>query len=131
MTTLFRLHALLALLYGLGLLLAPRMTIDLFSATPLTPQGALITRLFGAALLLIAQLAWEASRREESFRRPIARGLFVYVSTGFVVTLIGQMTGIWKNSGWTNVLSYLIFVIGYGWFLRKAQNSSGPRQSAF
>lgn len=118
LTNLFRLHAVLAALYAIGLVLFPKSIIALLSSEPLGDVGAEMTRLFGAALVMVTLLAWSASRMtDHSSRRVIASVLFVYVSLGAVISLIGQLAGIWGPLGWSNLGSYLIFVLGYGYFL--------------
>jgi len=118
LTNLFRLHAILAALYAIGLVLFPRTIIALLSSEPLGDVGAELTRLFGAALVMVTLLAWSASRMTDaSARQVIATVLFVYVSLGAVISLVGQLAGIWGPLGWSNFGSYLIFVLGYGYFL--------------
>lgn len=118
LTNLFRLHAILAALYAIGLVLFPKTIITLLSSGPLGDVGAELTRLFGAALVMVTLLAWLASRMaDDSARRVIASVLFVYVSLGAIISLIGQLAGIWGPLGWSNLGSYLIFVLGYGYFL--------------
>jgi len=118
LSNLFRLHALLALPYALFLILLPRVMIDLMSEDVLNPIGANIARLMGAALILVAQFSWQASRSENSsMRKSIAAGLWTYVTLGFIITLGAQLREIWGVWGWLNVASYAIFVIGYGYYL--------------
>jgi len=62
LTNLLRLHAILAAIYGLGLVLAPEFIVSLLSPFPLNPVGADIARLFGAALILVMFVAWGASQ---------------------------------------------------------------------
>ena len=50
LTNLFRLHAILAAVYGLGIVLAPQFIVSLLSPFPLNPVGTDIARLFGGAL---------------------------------------------------------------------------------
>ena len=118
LTNLFRLHALLATIYALSLVLAPKVVIGLLSNKPLGGVATDITRLFGAALVLIAIVTWTASRMSDTAtRRTIALGLFVYTTLGLVITLPGQFKGTWGAFGWSSIVTYLIFVIGYGYFL--------------
>jgi len=118
LSNLFRLHALLALPYALFLILLPRVMIDLMSEDVLNPIGANIARLMGAALILVAQFSWQASRSENrSMRKSIAAGLWTYVTLGFIITLGAQLRDIWGVWGWLNVVSYAIFVIGYSYYL--------------
>jgi hypothetical protein len=118
LTRLLRLHALLAACYALGLLAFPRLILGLLSSGPLDPVGIAITRLFGAALVLVTLLAWGAGRRtDRDLRRFVTTALFVYTALGLLLTLIGQLGGTWNRLGWINVASYLVFVLGYGYCL--------------
>jgi hypothetical protein len=118
LTNLFRLHAILAVLYAVGLILAPQAIIGLLSPNPLNTLGADIARLFGAALVLVTVIAWGASRlTDRPARRLIAGGLLVYTALGFIITLLGQLAGTWGPLGWSNIVAYGIFVVGYAYFL--------------
>ena len=118
LTNLFRLHAVLAALYALGLVLMPRVIIGLLADEPLGNVGTDVTRLFGAALVLVTLLSWGASRISDTrARRLIATGLLVYTTLGGVIALLGQLVGTWGILGWSSIVTYLIFVIGYGYFL--------------
>jgi hypothetical protein len=74
----FAVHSIVALVFGAALLLAPGRTLDLFSWQP---QDALITRLFGAALLA---LAWSSFRgwQSDSFEKTV---VLVEMETVFTV----------------------------------------------
>ena len=118
LTNLFRLQAILAALYALGLLVAPHVLIGLLSPLPLNAVGADIARLFGAALVLITFITWRASRlADRPARRMVAGGLLVYSILGAIITAWGQFAGTWSALGWSSIISYLIFVLGYGYFL--------------
>jgi hypothetical protein len=77
-----------------------------------------ITRLFGAALVLIAFIAWGASRlADRTARQLIAQALLVYTILGLIIALVGQLAGHWGPLGWSNVLTYLLVAVGYSYFL--------------
>jgi hypothetical protein len=118
LTNLFRLHAILAGLYALGLLLVPEMIIGLLSPHPLSPVAVDITRIFGAALVLITIIAWGASRLPDTAaRRLIARALLVYTTLGLIISLLGQLAGHWGPLGWSTIVTYLVVSVGYVYFL--------------
>jgi hypothetical protein len=118
LTNLFRLHAILAGLYAVGLILAPQFIIGLLSPLPLNAVGTDISRLFGAALVLVTLITWRASRlTDRPARRMIAGGLLVYSTLGGIITAWGQFAGTWSALGWSSIISYLIFILGYGYFL--------------
>jgi len=120
LTCLLRLHAILAALYALGLLLVPQRTIGLLTSLPLNAATVDVARLFGAALVLVAFIACRASfLADRQCRRMIVSGLFIYATLGVAVATWGQISGTWNALGWSSVISYLVFVIGYGYFLRR------------
>src|SRR5262245_11286801 len=107
LTNLFRLHAILAALYALGLLLVPDFIIGILSPLPLDPLGTDLARLFGAALILVTLIAWGASGlTDHAGRRMVASGLFVYVALGAIIAVRGQLAGTWGAWGWSSVITY-------------------------
>ena len=77
-----------------------------------------LARLFGAALILVMFVAWRASQlTDPPSRRMVAGGLLVYTTLGAVISSWGQLAGNWNVLGWSTIISYLIFVLGYGYFL--------------
>jgi hypothetical protein len=69
-------------------------------------------------MVLITLIAWTASRSiDKAARRTSALSLFVYTTLGAVITLVGQFAGTWGVLGWSSIVSYLIFVVGYGYFV--------------
>jgi hypothetical protein len=128
LTNLFRLHAILAAIYGFGLLLAPQSIVSLLSPLPLNPVGTDIARLFGAALILVMFIAWGGSHLTHwPSRRMVARGLLVYTTLGAIISIWGQLAGTWGALGWSTIVSYLIFVLGYGYFLFVKPDVRNPR----
>src|SRR4051812_1255122 len=119
---LFRLHAVLAAVYALGLIVVPQRTIGLLTALPLNSVALDVARLFGAALVLITYIAWRASFLiDGESRRMIALGLFIYTTLGVVIASWGQISGTWNAFGWSSVILYLALAFGYGYFLRRKE----------
>ncbi|MFX0094779.1 MAG: hypothetical protein ACFFBD_23785, partial [Candidatus Hodarchaeota archaeon] len=80
--------------------------------------GVDVTRLFGAAIVLVTFITWGASRISDiEARRVIAISLLVYTTLGAVITVLGQLAVTWNLFGWSSVLTYVIFVIGYAYFI--------------
>jgi len=118
LTNLFRLHAILAALYALALMLAPRFLIGLLSPLPLDAVGTDMSRLFGAALVLVTFITWRASRvADRPARRIVAGGLLAYSLLGVTITAWGQFAGTGNALGGSRIISYLIFALGYWYFL--------------
>ncbi|MFV2015496.1 MAG: hypothetical protein ACC656_08725, partial [Candidatus Heimdallarchaeota archaeon] len=49
--------SILSLLYGIGFILIPKDVLDLYDV-PLSDEGYHVTKLFGAAFILIGLIAW-------------------------------------------------------------------------
>lgn len=114
--TLLTLNAIVAALFGLGLVLVPATLMSLYGVT-LGAEGIYVARLFGAELLGYATLAWFARNTQESgARRAIILAFFVSWAVGFVCALIGQLSGVVNALGWSNVGLYLLFALGYAYF---------------
>ncbi len=68
--------------------------------------------------MLVTLLDWGGSQHaDRHLRQSATTALFVYTTLGLLLTLGGQLTGTWNRLGWINVASYLIFVLGYGYYL--------------
>ena len=116
-STLFTLNAIVAALYGLAFLIFPGALASLYGAA-LGPGGVYVARFFGAVVLGYAVLSWFAKDAVESgARRAIVLGFLVAWALGLVAALTGQLTGAVNALGWSTVLIYLLFTLGYGYFL--------------
>ena len=116
LNVLFTLNVIVGLLFSLGFLIVPEQLISLYGAT-LSPAGVLVARLFGALILGFIAILWVARDSGESeARRAIVMGGFVGWGVGFIVTLVGQFSGVVNNLGWVNVILYLLFTLGFGYF---------------
>ena len=126
--TVLTVNAIIALLFGLGFVLAPAATLAPYGLTT-DDSGILVARLFGAAVLGYAVLTWSARNSEESAaRRAIVLALFLSFGIGLVVSLVGQLSGLVNALGWSTVAIYLVFTLGYGYF-QFAKPSSPPEVS--
>jgi hypothetical protein len=115
--TLMIIKAIVCLILGVPILLAPVFLYSLFGAS-LNPGGAFAASEYGASLIGNMMVAWFARKAAESeARRAITLGLCVYDAIGFVVTLIALFTGVLGLLGWFAAAIYLFFAIGFGYFL--------------
>jgi hypothetical protein len=106
--------AVVCLVFGVLLLLAPGTTFGLLGAT-LTPSGMFPAREYSAALLGILMLTWFARNAVESdARRAIILALFVYDLIGVLVSLQAVLSGVLNPLGWFIVVIYLFFTIMFG-----------------
>jgi hypothetical protein len=110
--TLMSVTALVALIFGLGFILAPAATIGLYGNT-LDEVGLFVARYLGAALLGYAFLAWFL-RKDPS--KPVQAGFFVAMVLGFVVSVWDAIAGTHNGMVWVNVAIYLLLALGFGYF---------------
>jgi len=108
---LFLIHAVVAVIGGLPLLLAPGRTLDLFGWTPVDP---LLSRILGAALVALAWSSWRGWRG--ATQAQVA--LLIEVEAAFtVLTCIGllrQMLGAhWPWYVWTLLGVFVVFAIAW------------------
>ena len=108
--------AVVAGLFGLGFVLIPDQVLSYYGAAP-DASAHYVAQLFGAALLGFAVILWLCKDAEDSpARQAILLGLFVAEGVGFVVALITQLGGGINALGWSTVLIYLMFALGFGYF---------------
>ena len=116
LSTLMVINTIVALLFGLAFVLMAGTLLS-FYGTTLSPGGLVVARLFGTALLGYAVLTWFARNTEESeARRAIVLALFVSDVVGFIVALVGQLSGAVNALGWSTVVIYLLLALGFGYF---------------
>lgn len=121
---LFTIHAVIAFGNGLVFLLVPVQYLSFFGIAISGPDDIYINRLFAAALLTYALVAWFARNAGPSeARRAIVLGYFIPIAIGFIITLVGQLSGVTNAFGWLLVALYLVMGSGYGYFYLKGPES--------
>jgi hypothetical protein len=129
MKNLFMATAVVGAFFGLLFLLVPAATMDFYGVT-LDEAGEWLGRLLGAAFLGFAAVAWLARDAEASrARRAIEVGYFAGFAIGFVVDLLGQLSGVFNGLGWVTVIIYLLFAAGYGYFAFMKPEAVQPRMA--
>ena len=108
--------AVLALLFGIGFVLAPGAVLANYGITT-TPAVAVMSRLFGGTLFAIAIIQWMARDLGASAVRPVLIGLGVADAVNCIVAIAGTTSGTINALGWTTVLIYLVGALGAGYFL--------------
>ncbi len=115
-SALMTIAAIVAGLFGVGFVLVPAEVLAPYGVTA-DPSLEYMSRLFGAALILVAVLTWTARNATDSQAgRAIMLAIFVGDSAGFVVALLGQLAGVVNALGWSTVAIYLFFALGFGYF---------------
>lgn len=116
LSTMFIIYAVISAIFGLTFIFIPETALALYGIT-LSPDGILIARLFGAALLEFALLSWLVRNVGDSeARKAIILAVFVGEVVGFIVALVGQLSGEVNALGWSTVAIYLLLALGFGYF---------------
>jgi len=116
LSTLMVINAIVAFLFGLAFVFVAGTLMSFYGIT-LSPGGLVVARLFGAALLGYAVLTWFARKAGESeARRAIVLALFIGDAVGFIMALLGQLSGAVNALGWSTVAIYLLLALGFGYF---------------
>lgn len=117
-------NAIIAAVFGIIFALLPAQAGPLYGFTATAPLN-FVARLFGVTLVGTALLSWLVRNATDSdARRAILTSFLVLDVLGFVVTLIGQLTGVVNTLGWSSVVIYLLLAAGFGYF-RFAKPTSG------
>jgi hypothetical protein len=117
--TLLVIKAVVCLVFGLFLLLAPGTLLNLLGAT-LNDGGTFTAREYGAAMMGTLLLTWFAKEvKSADARGAILLDLLVYDLIGVVITLMVVISGVLNALGWGIVVVYLFFTVGSAYLLIK------------
>jgi len=112
--------AIVCITLGIPILAAPVLFYSVFGLA-LTPSGAYTAREYGASLIGNFLLTWFARDVQDPLsRRAILLGMTFYNTIGFIATLVVVLTGVTNFLGWGPVVLYLLFAVGFGYFLLKS-----------
>ncbi|SHK34156.1 Tumour protein p53-inducible protein 11 [Bradyrhizobium lablabi] len=123
--TFFTIIAVLALVHGVGFVLAPEQVATSYGMTT-SPSSVLMARLFGAALLALGLIFWFARDNSSESVRGVLIATVIANTVGLVVVVMGTMAGTMNSMGWVAALIYLFGAAGCGYFVmaRSPQLSS-------
>jgi hypothetical protein len=115
--SLLLLAGVIALVFGLAFLLAPRAMLPLYGVA-VDPGVVLMSRFFGAALVQLGVVLY-LIRDVGDLRtqRGVVIGSFLGSVAGLVVALTGQFWGVTNQFGWSTVAIYGLLTLGYGSFM--------------
>lgn len=114
--TFFTIHAIISLLFGLGMLLLLATVLSYYGVVA-DEVAQEMSRFVGSALLTYAAVLWLARESGDSpARRAIVLGFFLTMIVGVVVALHTQLTTTTNALGWTTVALYAVLALCYGYF---------------
>jgi hypothetical protein len=122
--TLFLIHAVVGLIFGLGYLVIPAQVADWFGM-PLTDEPYL--RLVGAAILgwtatsIVGYLAhhWDEVKI-------VVQGEFVWTGLAALLSLWLVLDGTWPAAGWLNFALMALFSLGFAYFYWREERMPVP-----
>jgi len=116
LSTFLSIVGVVAVLFGIGFVAAPAEVLAQYGITA-DRSVAIMSRFFGAALINIGLIAWFARFIVDPVgRRSIILAGLIGDVIGFFVALQGQMNGDVNSLGWSTVIIYGLFAIGFAYF---------------
>jgi hypothetical protein len=115
--TFFILRSIVALGYALTLLVIPGTLLSLYGITP-GPGVNLMTRFLGVELVAVGLICLNARNFSDiSIVRAILSSMLIAEAIGVVIAVYGTLSGVFNPLGWTIVLIYGLFSMGYIYYL--------------
>jgi hypothetical protein len=116
LSNLFTINAIVALVYGISFVLVPTTVLSLYGVTQ-GPGERLMGQYFGVALIAIGLLTWFARNVTDSdAQRAVILALLISFVIGVIVSILGTVSGVMNAVGWSAVVIYLLFSLGYAYF---------------
>jgi hypothetical protein len=78
--------------------------------------GIMMTRFLGACLIGIGLICWLDREADPEALQGITLALCIGDTVGFLVALLGQLSGLLNALGWVNVVIWLLLALGLGYF---------------
>ena len=113
--TFFTIAAVVALFYGVVLILVPGTTNAMYGLGTSASEN-LLARFFGITLLNVGLLTWLARDFSGFDARPLVLSGLVADAVGFVVALLATLGGVMGPLGWSAVVIYLLLGLGFAYF---------------
>ena len=116
LSTFLSIVGVVAILFGISFVAAPAEVLAQYGITA-DRYTAFMSRFFGVALINVGLVAWYARHIVDPLgRRSIVLAGLIGDVLGFFVALQGQMNGVANALGWSTVLIYGLFAIGFAYF---------------
>ena len=113
-TTFLIIKAIVSLAFGIAFVLLQVILMGIYGTT-LDPAGALMAQFAGAGLIGIGLICWLGRSAGNNAQRAITLSLFICDTVGFIVALVGQLSGLMNQLGWMVVALWLLLALGNGY----------------
>jgi len=116
LSTFLSIVGVVAILFGISFVAAPVEVLVQYGITA-DRYTAFMSSFFGVALINVGLLVWLARNIVDPLgRRSIVLAGLIGDVLGFLVALQGQINGVANALGWSTVLIYGLFAIGFAYF---------------
>lgn len=120
--TVFIIHAVVALAYGICFELASTLVLSIYGVTQ-GPGEILMARYFGVALIAIGLVCWLARDVTDSkAQQAMILALLVSNIIGAIVSVQGTLSGVMSAVGWSAVGIYVLLTLGVASLLKGAKS---------
>lgn len=114
--TLCVINTIVAGAFGIAFVAAPVQTMAMYGPE-LTPGGAFLAQLMGAAFIGFALITWFAKGAEDSeARSAISLGICFGDTIGCILCIMAAAGDVVNALGWSSVAIYLLIAAGFGYF---------------
>ena len=122
--TLFIITSIIAFIFGIFFVIIPWWVYSLYgigASAPLNYMGGL----FGAALLAVGLISYGGRNiTDPDALNVITLSFFIGDGIGFIIALIGQLSGTVNALGWLTVIIYLLLSLGFAYFRFSKKSST-------
>lgn len=115
LSTFLLVKAIICFLFGIGYLVMPTTVGSWYDIT-LDSDGVIMSRFFAALLIGIGLILWLCKDADWNLLKAITLSLCIADTIGFIVALIGQLTGKMNAFGWIIVAIWFFLALGLGYF---------------
>jgi len=105
----------LALGYGLGLILMPAFMNSTYGFGT-SPSEILLARFFGVELLVLGVISWLEKDYSLANARPLITGSLIGDGVGAIFALLGTLNGVMNSTGWLAFAIYFFLALGFAYF---------------
>jgi len=113
---LFVLNAIVNVVFGMLLVVAPKTGLEQFSMSARVPE-IFYTQVAGAALASLGALLWFAKNADDALQKQMGMAALAGTVLGLVVTLIGVFKDLIPVNSWIVIIVEVVFALGYAFML--------------
>ena len=107
--------AIISLAFGIGFAVIPAAVWSIYGVT-LDSTGVFMTRFVAALLIGVGLICWFTRNADWNALKGIILSLCIADTIGFIVALVGQLSGNMNTLGWIVVAIWLLLALGLGYF---------------